>query len=524
MTPVSQPTTPLSMDTSTAPSAAPTPDSHSIGISENDFSPLFGSGDTDESVADDDDTTDAPSLSPSHFLEQNVPENSFPCGGSNVNGGTGETNRTVAASFAHVTVGFTPNVPNATSFLELYTERNGGTEGSNAINTAMEIVETTSGVTFAFFFIVIGLAYIYKKKNIWKNASVLMPCIPLLCNGLLLALVLSKETGVALIIMLTIPVLFTLWLVIVKVFVPCAKRLRCDDIERIAEQRKCAHVDDEAKGKAGSQVVKLKGEDVYSDLTARTARAVVLGFTQVAMIYFYVDGIFKKLIDIHTMRLDEECDYEADEGCVKRDEYVFYYWTGVGVAFGYLIGNDYWKAPFTAAEFWKKVWILEFASWNKKQVKEEEDKNNDTRAAFTWPPLSDVPASPDLHACRWIRFLELLIRCFCSLVVNTGGLLFITLALPFQVASGPPGAVEVIPLDFVLNVVAAFFIVEIDNTDPTEFVVRVGDVTSQKDDSTTDSSESNEQKQKRKQLRGSAMKKVDSSRAAKEMKDAILPV
>jgi hypothetical protein len=78
---------------------------------------------------------------------------------------------------------------------------------------------------------------------------------------------------------------------------------------------------------------------------------------------------------------------------------------------------------------------------------------------LVWKPETELPDP----VCYWWLAFELLVRSFFSLAINPAALGFIVLALPFQVAVGSPLSPEVTPLNFVLGVVAAFFIIEIDN-------------------------------------------------------------
>jgi hypothetical protein len=186
---------------------------------------------------------------------------------------------------------------------------------------------------------------------------------------------------------------------------------------------------------------RLEGNNTYEDFTIPYFRALVLGFTQCGLIIFYVDGMQKKLKQLHQeIRVTELCDYDKEVDCVKREEYLYYYWIGVFVQLGFLIGNDSWGSVTSSVDFWASILRL---------MKRPEE--------LRWSPETEL-----LDGYR-SRAFELLTRSFFSLVINPAALGFIVLALPFQVAVSSPGDPEVAPLDFVLNVVAAFFIIEIDN-------------------------------------------------------------
>lgn len=113
---------------------------------------------------------------------------------------------------------------------------------------------------------------------------------------------------------------------------------------------------------------------------------------------------------------------------------------GVFIQLGSLIGNYSWGSVTSSATFWASILKLT-------------KRSNDLR----WSPETKLPDS------YWSLVFELLARSFFSLVFNPAALGFIVLALPFQVAVGSPGDPKVAPLDFVLNVVAAFYIIEMDN-------------------------------------------------------------
>jgi hypothetical protein len=156
---------------------------------------------------------------------------------------------------------------------------------------------------------------------------------------------------------------------------------------------------------------------------------------------FYVDGMQKKLRQLHKeIEITEFCVYSEQEGCAKKEEYKYYYWIGVFVQLGFFIGNDSWGSVTGSVDFWASILRL---------MKRPEE--------LRWSPETELPDS------KWSRAFELIARSFFSLVINPAALGFIVLALPFQVAVGSPGDPEVAPLDFVLNVVAAFFIIEVDN-------------------------------------------------------------
>jgi hypothetical protein len=198
------------------------------------------------------------------------------------------------------------------------------------------------------------------------------------------------------------------------------------------------------KKKLPESPIRLQGNDIYEDFTIPTFRALVLGFTQCGLIMFYVDGMQKKLVQFHVEFESEDgwfatCDLN-EEGCDIYVNLVFYYWVGVFVQLGFFIGNDSWGSVTSSVDFWASILKL---------MKGSKD--------LRWSPEPELPDS------YWLRAFELSTRSFFSLAINPAALGFIVLALPFQVAVGKPGDPEVDPLDFVLNVVAAFVIIDIDN-------------------------------------------------------------
>jgi hypothetical protein len=191
--------------------------------------------------------------------------------------------------------------------------------------------------------------------------------------------------------------------------------------------------------------IKLQGNDTYEDFTIPTSRALVLGLTQSTLIIYYVDGMFKKLKQLHEeIEITDSCDYSDEEAgpCAMRQEYEYYYWRGVIIQLGFFIGKDSWGSVTRSIEFWGLILKLMNGSKN-----------------LVWKPETELPDP----VCYWWLAFELLVRSFFSLAINPAALGFIVLALPFQVAVGSPLSPEVTPLNFVLGVVAAFFIIEIDN-------------------------------------------------------------
>jgi hypothetical protein len=183
----------------------------------------------------------------------------------------------------------------------------------------------------------------------------------------------------------------------------------------------------------------LEATNTFEDMTSPTFRTFLIGMVQFVLMLLYVAGIRTTA----QPEFDEGCDYDNPIAtCTKKTSYVYYYCLGVFVQVGYVIGTDQWKSNVDSVEFWANAFHAVFADG-------------------TWEPEPSIG-----NTSRLVLFC----RFFYSTVVNTTGLVSIILLLPLQVAVGDP---EVVPLDFVLNVVAAFYIIEMDDlSEPQAFSVR----------------------------------------------------
>jgi hypothetical protein len=185
----------------------------------------------------------------------------------------------------------------------------------------------------------------------------------------------------------------------------------------------------------------LEATNSFEDMTSPTFRTALIGMVQFVLMLLYVTGI--RTSAKPDLEDDVDCDYDDPTAtCTKRGDYIYYYTIGVFVQIGYVIGTDQWESNVQSVEFWANAFHAVYADG-------------------TWEP---EPTIGNKHK------MVLYCRFLFGTVVNTAGLVSIMLLLPLQVAVGDP---EVVPLDFVLNVVAAFYIVELDDmSEPQAFSVR----------------------------------------------------
>jgi hypothetical protein len=175
----------------------------------------------------------------------------------------------------------------------------------------------------------------------------------------------------------------------------------------------------------------LEATNSFEDMTSPTLRTFLVGMVQFVLMLLYVTGI--RTSAKPDLEDGEDCDYDDPTAtCTKRGDYIYYYSVGVFVQTGYVIGTDQWESNVQSVEFWANAFHAVYSDG-------------------TWEP---EPSIGNKH--KMVMYCRFLFGTF----VNTAGLVSIMLLLPLQVAVGDP---EVVPLDFVLNVVAAFYIVELDD-------------------------------------------------------------
>jgi hypothetical protein len=180
----------------------------------------------------------------------------------------------------------------------------------------------------------------------------------------------------------------------------------------------------------------LRATNVFQDLTGPTAtRAVVTGISQIILLYMYVWGLW----------VAGKPDYSDPQ------IYAFY-------ILGIFIGNFY----LAGQEDLLYSQIRNFNFWCRTIHAVRSSKHSIT--------------TKDNNVVE-INWNSLRIRWFLCTLVNTSGFFVVLHGLPLQVAQGRD------PIDFVLNVVAAFYIIEIDNIDPIE--LRIVQRTEQEDNDTT---------------------------------------
>ena len=179
----------------------------------------------------------------------------------------------------------------------------------------------------------------------------------------------------------------------------------------------------------------LRAIDVYEDLTGPTARAVVTGISQILLLCMYIWG------------LGAAGRPDFSDGRI----YAFY-------ILGIFIGNFY----LAGQEDLLYSQIRNFNFWCRTIHAVRSSKHSIT--------------TKDNNVVE-INWNSLRIRWFLCTLVNTSGFFVVLHGLPLQVAQGRD------PIDFVLNVVAAFYIIEIDNIDPIE--LKIVQRTEQQDNDTT---------------------------------------
>ena len=178
----------------------------------------------------------------------------------------------------------------------------------------------------------------------------------------------------------------------------------------------------------------LRAVNVFQDLTGPYARALVTGISQIILLCMYVWGLW----------LAWRPDFSDPQ------IYAFYL-LGILLGFAYLAGKDVLLfSKVRSFNFWFRTIHAVRSSKHSITAK---DGNV---VEINWNSL-------------WIRW-------FLCTVVNSPGQAVVVAGLPLQAAQRKD------PIDFVLNVVAAFYIIEIDKLDPIEYKIVQ---TEQEDNDTT---------------------------------------
>jgi hypothetical protein len=133
--------------------------------------------------------------------------------------------------------------------------------------------------------------------------------------------------------------------------------------------------------------------------------------------------------------------YEAGRPCFEDERIYAFYILGILSQIGYTLTKAYFARFYRTYHYWRVV--LERPT----------------------PLLYSYKSS----ATQRIGRLELWIRFLLSVLVNEIGLIAVFVLLPIQLASSRD------PFDFVLNSVAAYFIVELDDTDEKDFLLEEGE-------------------------------------------------
>lgn len=134
---------------------------------------------------------------------------------------------------------------------------------------------------------------------------------------------------------------------------------------------------------------------------------------------------------------------EAGRPCFENQRIYVYYVLGILTQVGYTLVKFYLMRFHRTYHYWRVILT----------------RPRDSRGYLAY------------HAGNWETSLEhvhrneIWIRFFFSVLINEVGLVAVFALLPIQLASSAD------PMDFVMNCVAAYFIVELDDTDDTEILL-----------------------------------------------------
>lgn len=184
--------------------------------------------------------------------------------------------------------------------------------------------------------------------------------------------------------------------------------------------------------------VSIEVTDRHQDFATPTKVTLILAFTQFYLVFYYVIAIFYQLL----LRDGIDCD---SAGSFLSCRFDIFYYSGMLATFGYLVGTDKFETPVKTWKFWKLIYRIESRSW----------VEGGTVTYHTDSKLSER---------RYIRCIELTLRCFFSQAVNILALFFFVIIIPLQVSLiSFENTIHEIFVDFVFNLVAGFFILEMDN-------------------------------------------------------------
>jgi len=160
---------------------------------------------------------------------------------------------------------------------------------------------------------------------------------------------------------------------------------------------------------------------IYGDFTVAPFRIFLIGTLQFTLMLLYSLGIWSAAY---------KAKYSGTE--------IMYYFIGTVVQLAYVFGTDVWSISFKRSiTFWAVIWFV-----------------------FNEEPDSKVYFDEMKETSR----SELIIRIILHTFVHIIGLAFIMLAIPVQILTGTGTDT----LGFVMGVVSAFFIVQIDDIYPKE--------------------------------------------------------
>ena len=184
--------------------------------------------------------------------------------------------------------------------------------------------------------------------------------------------------------------------------VHAAKRLRRSQAANNTQDRMNRH-----------ETISLEATDRFQDLNSPLITVVLTGFAQICLLLFYVWALW-------------------DSGTPDFENPTIYIYYGVAILIqvAYIFSRDLPEQAKETREFWATVFFV----------------YNDSH---DWNLIrTSIP---------WMEKHGIYLRSTFSVIINTFGLVIILLGLPLQVATASD------PLDFVLNVTAAYFIVEFDD-------------------------------------------------------------
>jgi len=304
-----------------------------------------------------------------------------------------------------------------------------------------------------FFMVYLGILsaiwstfqYMCTRRSATVNSTTKKPCRISMMGYSTLALVLILLAGSAALwyclrnnvqvhpaMMVAIPIFSTTILAFILAL-RCVGKDNRDKIDRLL-----GAIFDNANNQGRTKAT-IEVNDRYMDFSKSTISSVALGFTQTLLFAYYFFAIMRRL-----SRNNNAIDCGDIVDSLTLCQFDSFYFSGLFATFGYLLGIGKFKTPLRTVTFWRTIERIEH-------------ENRTRGGSVKYHPESNLSEHP------WVRNLELNFRGILSLFMNVLGFCGLVLCIPIQVSLADFENSDSAYIDFVFNLVAGFFIIEMDD-------------------------------------------------------------